>query len=48
MKNGSVRLYGSIPLAGTVTLDPAARFFQSFGNEKVYLAQLSLGIAYVW
>ncbi|MDP2886305.1 MAG: hypothetical protein Q8P51_14920 [Ignavibacteria bacterium] len=36
---GSARLYGSIPLTGTVTLDPAVRFFQSFGNEKVYLTQ---------
>jgi|GEM_PF-1487023 len=45
---GSARLYGSIPITGTVTLDPALRFFQSFGNEKAYLTQMSLGIAYVW
>ncbi len=45
---GSARLYGAIPLSRSLTIDPALRVFQSFGNEKVFLTQLSVGVSYMW
>jgi hypothetical protein len=45
---GSLRFYGAIPVSRSLTVDPALRVLQSFGNEKVFLTQLSVGVSYLW
>jgi len=45
---GSARFYGAIPVSRSLTVDPAIRLFQSFGNEKIFLTQLSVGVSYLW
>ena len=45
---GSARLYGTIPITRTLTIDPGIRLFKSFGNEKIFLTQLSVGVSYLW
>jgi len=45
---GSARLYAAIPVSRSLTVDPAVRIFQSFGNEKIFLTQLSVGVSYCW
>ena len=45
---GSARLYATIPVSRTLTVDPGVRLFQSFGNEKIFLTQLGVGVSYLW
>lgn len=45
---GSARLYGTIPISRTLTIDPGIRLFQSLGNENIFLTQLSVGVSYLW
>jgi hypothetical protein len=45
---GSARLYVTIPVARSITVDPAVRVLQSFGNEKIFYTQLSVGASYIW
>ncbi len=46
--SGSLRLLAAIPVAMNTTLDPELRYFKSFGDQKVSVFQIAVGVSYEW